>query len=78
MTPLEPLYSLKVAAELIPFVHVGALRDFLWKHRDQFPARVMPIARRRCRMLTADELVTIRSMRVKYRLRTPEGRQVGR
>lgn len=79
MTPLEPLRTLAVAAEMIPFVNVGALRDWLDKHRREFPPRYMPIARRDRRMLSDSEIARIRQMRVKNSLRprnpaAPQGR----
>jgi hypothetical protein len=64
MTTLEPLYTLKVAAELIPFVHVGALADWLYRHRHEFPAHEMPIGRRFLRVLSLSEVSRIRSMRI--------------
>jgi hypothetical protein len=78
MTTLEPLYTLKVAAELIPFVNAGALRDFLWKHRDQFPSKIMPIDRKFVRMLSHSEIITIRAMRLTLRVKDNPGTGTGR
>jgi hypothetical protein len=75
VTPLEPLYTLRVAAEMIPCVHVGALKDFLRRHRREFPTRTMPINRRRVRMLYLSEIERIRQLRVKEEsARTPRTR----
>jgi len=34
---IEPLYSLKVACELIPMPTIASLYQFLSQHRDEFP-----------------------------------------
>lgn len=65
-TPLEPLYTLKQAAALIPFVSVDALSDWLYKHRHEFGIRTMPFNRRELRVLTLSELQRIRGARVKH------------
>lgn len=62
---LEPLYTLKVAAELIPWRNPDALRKWLQRH-PEFPARYQPRTRT-CwlRMLTESECLRIREMVVK-------------
>ena len=60
----ERLVPISKAVEMIPFVNVGALLDWLGKHRTQFPAREMPWGRRYSRMLTLTEIAMIRSMRI--------------
>lgn len=62
----ERMYTLRVAAEMIPFVHAGALRDWLYRHRHEFPSRTIPMGRiKRPRMLYMSEIQRIRAMRMK-------------
>ena len=60
--PLEPLFDLVLAAELIP-MRPASLRVHLCRRRDQYPARYrfdgMP--RFRIRVLSASEIKRIRS-----------------
>lgn len=64
LQPPERLYTLKQAVEIIPFVNLGALRDWLSRHHE-IPDRRAPMGRRKHRMLTLTELHVIRAMRVK-------------
>lgn len=66
MTPLEPLYTLRVAAELIPYPgSVRNFRDWLYRHRDQFPGRYQRRRNSYFRLLSNSELHAIRDMLVK-------------
>lgn len=66
MTPgLEPLYTLRVAAEMIPYPGVRPLRDWLYRHRHLFPRRYQRVGFRTLRLLSLSELVAIRAMVVK-------------
>ena len=72
---LEPLYSIDVAAELIP-VRKNTLEVFLHRHKEQFPTLLhtgsvgMPI-----RMLTESECLKIREMMIRL---APKGVKVRR
>ncbi len=60
--PVEPLYDLQVAAQLIP-MQAPSLRKLLSRHKAQFPARYRrSTGRRRIRLLSATEIRTIRPM----------------
>ncbi|MDR4493756.1 MAG: hypothetical protein R3B74_04915 [Nitrospirales bacterium] len=60
--PVEPLYDLKVAANLIP-MHYPSLRKLLSRHKAQFPARYRrSTGGRRIRLLSASEIRRIRPM----------------
>jgi hypothetical protein len=63
--PLEPLYGLRVAVELIPYPGVTRLRDWLYRHRHLFPRRYQRIGYRWHRLLSLSEIAQIRSMVVK-------------
>lgn len=70
MTPLEPLYTLKVAAAMIPMTSVGTLRAWLYRHRTQFPARYQRIQYGRLiRLVSHNECIRIRSMTILYRVK---------
>jgi len=58
---IEPIYSLRVAAELIPMSSTNALYQFLCKHKSQFTARYR-IGRPPERILSESEILKIRSM----------------
>ena len=64
--PFDPLYTLKVAAEMIPYPGVGALHDWLRRH-PEFPSRIQHVgrAKRRMRLLLLSEVMQIRAMLVK-------------
>lgn len=65
--PLEPLYSLDVAAELIP-INRRSLDVILHNYKERFPARYhteMNAEGRPPRMLTESECLEIRNMVVK-------------
>ena len=63
--PLEPLYTLAVACELIPMPSLRALSMFLWKHRDEFPGRYRACVKgRRQRLLSLSEAKRIREMTI--------------
>ena len=58
--PVEPLYSLAVAAVLVPMAY-SSLRKWLSRHREDFPARYRRIpGNRRQRLLTGNEIRRIR------------------
>ena len=59
--PVEPLFNLDVAAVLIPMTY-DALRSFLSRHKNEFPARYrrQGSGHRRVRLLLASEIRTIR------------------
>jgi hypothetical protein len=59
--PVEPLFSLDVAAALIPMSY-DALRAFLSRNKAEFPARYIRqgSGHRRVRLLLASEIRTIR------------------
>ena len=58
--PLEPMRSLEVAAELIPFSTVNALLQFLYHNRTLFPSRYIG----GYRMLYDSEIIKIRQIRI--------------
>lgn len=63
--PLEPLYRLEVAAELVPFGTLAGLYMFLSRHKEEFPGRYMQTyGGRQVRMLYASEIRKIREMRL--------------
>jgi len=63
--PLEPLYTLKVAAERIPFRSAKALKDWLYKRPDAFPPRYQyGRYHRLTRLLSLAECTQIRTMTV--------------
>lgn len=71
ISSLEPLYSLEVAAELIPMTSIQTLYVFLGKHKDKFPARyrnggAVPVngrmMARQQRLLSESEIIRIREM----------------
>jgi hypothetical protein len=59
--PVEPLFNLEVAAAFIPMSY-DALRSFLSRHKEEFPARYIRqgSGHRRVRLLLASEIRTIR------------------
>ena len=61
---LEPLYTLKVAAEVIPFTSVNTLSQFLFKHKGLFPPRYRKYRHFAVRLLTEGEIKKIREMTV--------------
>ena len=63
--PLEPLYTLKVAADLIPFRSVEALRVYLCRHPQDFPGRYRRFKHGYQRFLTHTECLKIRHDTVK-------------
>lgn len=66
MTPaLEPLYTLRQAADLVPTTSVAALRQFLYRHRGEYPARYYLVGRgkRRHRLLSQSEILRIRAVK---------------
>ena len=66
MTPLEPLYTLKQAAAIIPYRTADLLREWLYRHRDALKvSRYTRVGYRRIRLLTLTELRLIRGMVVK-------------
>ena len=63
--PLEPLYTLAVACELIPMPSVRALSMFLWKHRSEFPGSYRTCVRgRRQRLLSLSDVQRIREITI--------------
>ena len=63
--PLEPLYTLAVACELIPMPSVRALSMFLWKRKEQFEGRYRRyVGSRSQRLLSLSEIKRIRDMTV--------------
>jgi len=58
---IEPIYSLRVAAELIPMQSVSALYQFLHKNKSQFTARYR-VGKPPERVLSENEILKIRSM----------------
>jgi len=59
---IEPLYTLRVAAELIPCPTIGALYQFLWHHKAEFPPRYRKLHAHEVRLLTESEVLKIREM----------------
>jgi hypothetical protein len=61
--PVEPLYDLRIAAYLIP-MRYEAIRKWLYRNRERFPARYRLHGRshRRIRLLSASEIRLIRAM----------------
>lgn len=69
--PIEPLFTMEVAAELIPFPSVSALYNWLHNHRETFRPRYQrsrgPSGRgfvKQFRMITHTEILLIRKMRL--------------
>lgn len=69
--PLEPLYSLEVAAELIP-ISLGNLNNLLIKYATKFPARYHTVpddpggrGNKSVRMLYESELLALREIVIK-------------
>jgi hypothetical protein len=60
--PIEPLFDMSVAALFIPMTY-DALKRFLSRHKDQFPARYRLSGRehRRVRLISAQEIREIRA-----------------
>ena len=64
---IEPLYTLRVACELIPMPSIGALYQFLMRNKAEFPARYhrsrdpWPFGAE-IRFLTESEILRIREM----------------
>ena len=70
---LEPLYSIEVAAELIP-VRKNTLEVFLHRHKDEFPVRMHTgEMRASVRMLTESECLKIREMMIRPATRGRKG-----
>ena len=73
---IEPLYTLRVAAELIPFPTAQALYMWLWRHKAEFPP---PVYRRgrgiEHRLLTESEILKIREMTLLTGMDSYHGRQ---
>jgi len=68
MSPhLEPLYPLKVAAEMIPTASVEALRTYLQRRKDQYPPRYLRTRYGYARLLSLSECIAIRKDLVKPR-----------
>ena len=67
MNALEPLYTLKVATQLIPMSSVPVLQEWLRRHAPEWPRRYVWRGRvkRRMRMLSQSELLIIRDHVVK-------------
>jgi hypothetical protein len=63
--PLEPLYTLRVAATLIPVTTLSNLYSYLSRHADQFPPRYQRLRRGYTRLLTQSECARIREDLVK-------------
>ena len=63
--PVEPLYRLEVAAELVPFPTMNSIYLFLFKHPIEFPPRYMrTFGGRQVRVLLASEVRKMREMRL--------------
>lgn len=65
MTPLEPLYTLRVAVEMIPFPSLTALTSYLGRHADEYPPRYRRARRGYVRLLTLTECARLRAAVVK-------------
>jgi hypothetical protein len=65
---LEPMFTLAVAAERIPFPSVPALRTWLWRHRQDFPGRYRQSGHTNMRLLTLGELAEIRRRTIRQTL----------
>ena len=66
---IPEMATLEVAAEIIPMPSVGALRFFLFNHKDQFPAvyrntHIPGAGTFTFRMLTEQEILKIREMTI--------------
>jgi hypothetical protein len=65
--PCEPLYDLAVACEIIPITYAGIIK---WLSLSDWPKRYRRIhIKKRCRLLTAQEIRTIRTRSLLYRNR---------
>lgn len=66
MTPLEPLYTLRQATDLIPMPSIRALVQWLYRHREEYPARYVLVgrAKRPKRLLLQSEIMAIRTVKV--------------
>lgn len=81
---LEPLYTVDVAAEIIPFPNKQALLAWLSRHKGEFPARYrlthqpgQHAGSVPQRMLLHSELVRIRAMQLKHYDLSYRGRKPG-
>lgn len=63
MPALEPLYTLRQAAELVPFTSLGALEKWLSRYAQDWPRRYRHVGRgkRRHRLLLQSEVLEIRT-----------------
>jgi hypothetical protein len=65
--PVEPLYDLRLAAQLIPMSH-DALRQYLISHKEEFSRRYRRDRQRRLhRMLSGSEIRLIRSRILRFK-----------
>jgi len=65
--PVEPLYDLRLACMIIPMTHT-ALRNYLWRHREEFPRRYRQDRQKRLhRLLSASEIHRIRNNRLRFK-----------
>lgn len=63
--PLEPLYSSRVVAEMVPFSSLSALHMFLHRHKDEFPGRYRRTGVYEQRLFTLSEIIKMRNMTVR-------------
>lgn len=71
LLPFEPLYTLPTAAALL-YMTEEALRKHLSNHREDYPRRYkIRNDHRRIRLLTAGELIRIKTRTMRYR--DPDG-----
>jgi hypothetical protein len=76
---VEVLYSLPVAAEMIPFSSLAALHIWLSAHKVDYPARYRRLGNREIRLLSESEVLRIREEVVSnVSRRVKNGGRIGR
>jgi hypothetical protein len=73
---IEPLYTLAVAAELIPFPSTTALSQFLFRHKNKFEARYRRTRWYEVRLLTESDILRIREMTLLPKSESRYGKRV--
>jgi hypothetical protein len=61
--PLEPIYTLRQAADLVPMSSVGALQKWLYRYANHFPRRYRYLGRghRKFRVLLQSEILAVQA-----------------
>lgn len=82
---IEPLFSMEVACELIPFPSMSAMYGWLNRHREEFPARYQKTRpgggkrlQKHMRMISHSEILRIRDIRLIEGRRNSQYARAGR